>query len=104
MEITEGRAAELAQMIEDDKITFGDPLPRDQWPARGRGRPSLSNARGKSPQVTVRISPELHVVLTAEAEKAGVTVSDLTRQALEEFVSRPHRKRRRRSIASTTTV
>jgi len=98
--LTEARAAELAEMIERGEVEFGDPLPHDQWPTRGRGRPSLG-AKGKSPQVTVRLSPELHQVVASAAEKSGVTVSDLTRQALEEFVARPARRPRRRRIVSS---
>ena len=58
--LTEERAAALAEMIEREDIEFGDPLPRDQWPTRGRGRPALSpSVRGKSPQLTIRVSAEL---------------------------------------------
>ena len=88
--LSEERAAALAEMIEREDIEFGDPLPRDQWPTRGRGRPALSpSARGKSPQLTIRVSAELREAATARAAAAGVSMSDLARDALEAYLARP---------------
>ena len=88
--LTEERSAAFAEMIEHDEIEFGDPLPRDQWPTHGRGRPSLSpSVRGKSPQLTIRVSAELREAATARAAAAGVSLSDLARDALEAYLARP---------------
>lgn len=58
----------------------------DTW--RQLGRPSLSGARSPSPQVVVRMTPQLRDAAKALAEREGITLSELTRQALEERIER----------------
>ena len=101
--LSEERAAALAEMIEREDIEFGDPLPRDQWPTRGRGRPALSpSGRGKSPQLTIRVSAELRDAATACAAAAGVSMSDLARDALEAYLARaPARTSPRKSTSGS---
>lgn len=58
----------------------------DTW--RQLGRPSLSGERAPSPQVVVRMSPQLRDAAKQLAEREGITLSELTRQALEERIKR----------------
>lgn len=55
--------------------------------ARRRGRPSM----GSEPLevVTVRIEPELRDAISARAEKDGMTVSSIHREALRQFLDVP---------------
>ena len=53
-----------------------------------KGRPSLSGDNVASPHVGFRISPEFRKEVAALAQRQGVTVSALARQALEEYVAR----------------
>lgn len=53
----------------------------------GRGRPSLAGRRGRSPQVTFRLSPELRAAAERRAEREGKRVSDVAREALEEYLA-----------------
>ena len=54
---------------------------------RRRGRPSM----GSEPLevVTVRIEPELRAAISARAEKDGMTVSSVHREALRQFLGVP---------------
>lgn len=52
------------------------------------GRPSLSGTRSPSPQVVVRMTPQLRDAAKELAEREGITLSELTRQALEERIAR----------------
>lgn len=52
----------------------------------GRGRPSLTG-RGRSPQVTFRLTPELRARAQARAEREGKRVSDVAREALEYYLA-----------------
>ena len=36
---------ELVRVFEDEETEWGEPLPKSQWPGRGRGRPSLTAGR-----------------------------------------------------------
>jgi hypothetical protein len=89
MAITEKQAAALADKIERGEIDLGESLPREQWPEfmRGRGRPSLGRARGKSPQVTIRIPAELRERAEARAKSEQTTVSAVARSALEAYLA-----------------
>lgn len=55
--------------------------------ARRRGRPPM----GSEPLevVTVRIEPELRAAISARAEKDGMTVSSVHREALRQFLDVP---------------
>ena len=55
-----------------------------------RGRPALGGhrgRRGKSPQITVRITETTRVEAERRAKAEGRTVSDLAREALERYLS-----------------
>ena len=53
-----------------------------------RGRPSLSEAGHRSPQVTFRLPSELREAAEAQARREGAKVSDVARRALEEYLTR----------------
>lgn len=53
--------------------------------ARG-GRPSLGE--GVSPQISYRVAGALYAKARAKAKAQGRTVSEIARQALEEYISR----------------
>lgn len=54
----------------------------------GRGRPSLTGEPARSPQVTFRLAPELRQKAEEFAAREGKRVSDVAREALEDYVSR----------------
>jgi len=51
-----------------------------------RGRPSLNGQPAPSPHVGFRVSPELRERADALARSRGVTLSQLAREALEQYV------------------
>ncbi len=53
---------------------------------RGRGRPSLSES-GESPLIRVRVSRDLDVAVREAANRAGTSVSEWVRTALERAAS-----------------
>jgi hypothetical protein len=55
------------------------------------GRPSLSGAGHRSPQVTFRLPLELREQAEEQARHEGTKVSDVARRALEEYLER-HRR------------
>ena len=50
------------------------------------GRPSLTGGRAHSPQVTFRLPEQLRREAVDAAEREGVTVSALAREALEQYL------------------
>lgn len=52
------------------------------------GRPSLSGMPSSSPQVVVRMPPQLRDAAKELAAREGITLSELTRRALEEHIQR----------------
>ena len=50
------------------------------------GRPSLAGGRAHSPQVTFRLPEQLHREAVDAAEREGVTISALAREALEQYL------------------
>lgn len=50
------------------------------------GRPSLTGRAGRSPRVNARLSDEAYSRLRHRAEVEGTSVSELVRQAVEEFI------------------
>ena len=71
--LTEARAHELAELAEK----------------RGPGRPSLDGANEASPDVKARIPAALREALMREAERLDVSVSEILRTALIEFLDSP---------------
>jgi hypothetical protein len=51
---------------------------------RSVGRPSLSGARQRSPQIAFRVAPRVRDRAAEVAAREGKTVSELAREALEE--------------------
>ncbi len=70
--ITERRAQQIA---------------RDALEQAGRGRPSLSGRRARSPQVSFRAPAELRAKAEERAVREGKTVSQLAREALERLLA-----------------
>ena len=58
------------------------------WYFPQRGRPSLTGKREPSPHVGFRVSPELRQRADALADERGISLSQLAREALEEYVAR----------------
>jgi len=50
------------------------------------GRPSLGGSAGSSPRVNFRITDSLHQRALERAGREGKTVSELAREALEDYV------------------
>lgn len=78
---------ELVRQIEDDDTEWGEPLPRNEWPGRGRGRPSLSGQSEHSPSVSFRLDPADRDRAAARAKREGKTMSQLARDALEQYLA-----------------
>jgi hypothetical protein len=57
------------------------------WHYPQRGRPSLTGKSETSPHVGFRVSPELREQADALARDRGITLSQLAREALEEYVT-----------------
>ncbi len=83
--LCEVEAARLAEDFESDEsaldgaeVTF----------PRKAGRPSLTGAKGTSPQVTFRLSATVRERAERLAADRGTTVSALAREALEQFVKK----------------
>lgn len=55
--------------------------------ARRAGRPSLTGKSAHSPHVSFRITPELKARAEQAAREQGTTVSNLAREALEQFLA-----------------
>ena len=70
--LTEGLAREIAE----EAIT------------RHRGRPSVTGGRDHTPNLTVRVQPEVREQLERIARQQGRRLSDVSRDALEEYVDR----------------
>ena len=85
--LDEEKVDELVRTIEDDATEWGEPLPKSQWPIRGRGRPSLTGESQHSPRVTFRLDPEVREEAVLRAEREGKTVSELARDALKHYLA-----------------
>ena len=88
--LTEKDSRAIAQLIERDEYDVAEIVPPAQWPARRRGRPSLSHTETKkgtrSPQVTVRVTPALRKRAERRAKREGKTMSEIAREALDAYV------------------
>lgn len=56
------------------------------WHYPQRGRPSLTGKAATSPHVGFRVSPELREQADAVARRRGISLSQLAREALEQYV------------------
>ena len=59
--------------------------------ARHRGRPSVTGRRQRTPNLTVRVAPSTRDALEAIARAQGRHLSDVSRDALDEYVTRHQR-------------
>ena len=56
--------------------------------ARHRGRPSVTGGSARTPSLTVRVPPETRTALEELARAQGKRLADVSREALDEYVSR----------------
>ncbi len=56
--------------------------------ARHRGRPSVTGESARTPSLTVRVPPETRSALEELARAQGKRLADVSREALDEYVSR----------------
>lgn len=56
--------------------------------ARHPGRPSVSGERGHTPAMTVRVSPAARAALEEIATAQGRRLADVSRDAIDEYISR----------------
>ena len=56
--------------------------------ARHRGRPSVTGEGTRTPSLTVRVPPETRTALEELARTQGKRLADVSREALDEYVSR----------------
>jgi hypothetical protein len=56
--------------------------------ARHRGRPSVTGKDARTPSLTVRVPPETRTALEDLARAQGKRLADVSREALDEYVSR----------------
>ena len=55
---------------------------------RRRGRPSVSEATVRTPNLTVRVPPDVRAALEGIAKTQGRRLADVSREALSEYVER----------------
>lgn len=79
--VTEADAERMAAEFEQENLDFTDA----EYPRR-RGRPSLTGRAERSPQITFRLEDELLQRASHVAQREGVTLSSLARQALDAYV------------------
>jgi hypothetical protein len=76
---------EVVRRKDGSRITESDAAEQGERIAR-RGRPSLSGKAATSPQIGVRLSPDLNKRLRAKAKREGKKPSEVVREALESYV------------------
>jgi hypothetical protein len=76
---------EVVRREDDSRITEADAAEQGERIAR-RGRPSLTGKAATSPQIGVRLSPNLNERLRARAKREGKKPSQVVREALEHYV------------------
>ncbi|MBA2559010.1 MAG: CopG family transcriptional regulator [Propionibacteriales bacterium] len=76
---------EVVRRKNGSRITEADAAEQGEQIAR-RGRPSLSGEAATSPQIGVRLTPELNERLKERAKQEGKRPSDVVRDALESYV------------------
>ncbi len=76
---------EVVRRKDGSRITEAEAAEQGEQIAR-RGRPSLTGDAATSPQIGVRLTPELNARLRARAEREGKRPSEVVRDALESYV------------------
>ncbi len=73
------RRKDGSRITEDEAAEQGEQIAR-------RGRPSLTGDATTSPQIGVRLTPELNARLKARAKQEGKRPSEVVREALEAYI------------------
>lgn len=76
---------EVVRRKDGSRITEAAAAAQGERTAR-RGRPSLTGKAETSPQIGVRLSPDLNKRLRARAKQEGKKASQVVREALEHYV------------------
>jgi hypothetical protein len=87
LELDDEGIDELVDQVEDDDTEWSEPLPKEQRPARGPGRPSLGGVGEHSPRVSFRVDADTRTRAAERAAREGKTVSALAREALEQYLA-----------------
>jgi len=82
---------------------YADDAAEDALRKVGRGRPALGQEGQKSPQVTFRLPPELRAQLEQRAATEGKKVSEVAREAVEQFLAPSRRRGGARKTTGTKT-
>jgi hypothetical protein len=77
--------SEVVRRKDGSRITEAEAAEHGERIAR-RGRPSLTGRAETSPQIGVRLSPDLNQRLRARAQREGKRPSEVVRDALEHYV------------------
>ena len=64
---------------------------------RVTGRPALGGGKGTSPRIAFRAEPEVFEAAQSRARAEGRSVSELARDAMEQYLTRHGRRRRART-------
>lgn len=80
-EIYDSQGRRIDQAYVDDVVAYAHEVL-----TRPVGRPSLTGASQHSPQVSFRLTPQMKQQATRLAEKRGLSVSSLARQALADLL------------------
>jgi len=76
---------EVVRRKDGSRITEAEAAEQGDRIAR-RGRPSLTGKAAKSPQIGIRLSPDLNERLRARAQRENKRASEVVRDALEQYV------------------
>ena len=76
---------EVVRRKDGSRVTEAEAAAQGARIAR-RGRPSLTGDAATSPQIGVRLTPELNARLRARARQEGKRPSEVVRDALESYV------------------
>jgi hypothetical protein len=76
---------EVVRRKDGSRISEAEAAEQGEQIAR-RGRPSLTGNAATSPQIGVRLTPELNARLRARAGREGKRPSEVVRDALEAYV------------------
>ncbi|MEJ7834404.1 MAG: ribbon-helix-helix protein, CopG family [Nocardioides sp.] len=79
---------EVVRRKDGTRITEADAAEQGETIARHArsGRPSLSGGSKRSPQLGIRVSEDIHQRISARAKAEGKRVSDVVREAIENYV------------------
>jgi predicted HicB family RNase H-like nuclease len=81
------READAERVAEETLESIRRDEPSLEKIRRNRGRPSLTGKTQRSPQVAFRLTPELRAKVEARAKAEGKPVSQIARDALEQYLA-----------------